>query len=52
MGLPLVQVLGCHEVLQALVVCPDLALMFCALDKVPPFLEARMIASISLLWIS
>jgi len=38
-GLPPVQLLGRHEVLQVLVVCPDLALMFCALDKVPPLLE-------------
>jgi len=38
-GLPLVQLLGRHEVLQVLVVCPDLALMFHALDKVPPLLE-------------
>jgi len=39
LGLPPVQLLGRHEVLQVLVVCPDLALMFCALDKVPPLLE-------------
>ncbi len=39
LGLPPVQLLGCHEVLQVLVVCPDLTLMFCALDKVPPLLE-------------
>jgi len=38
-GLPPVQLLGCHEVLQVLVVRPDLALMFCALDKVSPLLE-------------
>ena len=38
-GLPPVQLLGCHEVLQVLVVCPDLALMFRALDKVLPLLE-------------
>jgi len=38
-GLPLVQLLGCHEILQVLVVCPDLTLMFCALNKVPPLLE-------------
>jgi len=31
--------LGCHEVLQVLVVCPDLALMFRTFDKVPPLLE-------------
>jgi len=37
--LPLVQLLGRHEVLQVLVVRPDLALMFRALDKVPPLLE-------------
>ena len=38
-GLPLVQLLGCHGVLQVLVVRPDLALMFHALDKVLPLLE-------------
>jgi len=38
-GLPPVQLLGCHEVLQVLVVHPDLTLMFRALDKVPPLLE-------------
>jgi len=37
--LPPVQLLGHHEVLQVLVVRPDLALMFCAFDKVPPLLE-------------
>jgi len=37
--LPLVQLLGCHEVLQVLVVHPDLTLMFRAFDKVPPLLE-------------
>jgi len=37
--LPPVQLLGRHEVLQVLVVRPDLALMFCALDKVSPLLE-------------
>ena len=39
-GLPLVQLLGCHEVLQILVICPDLALVFHAFDKVLPFLES------------
>ncbi len=39
LGLPLVQLLGHHQVLQVLVVRPDLALMFRALDKVPPLLE-------------
>ena len=38
-GLPLVQLLGRHEVLQVLVVCPNLTLMFCAFNKVPPLLE-------------
>jgi len=38
-GLPPVQLLGCHEVLQVLVVRPNLALMFCAFDKVLPLLE-------------
>jgi len=38
-GLPPVQLLGCHEVLQVLVIRPDLALMFRALDEVPPLLE-------------
>ena len=38
-GLPPVQLLGHHEVLQVLVVRPDLTLMFCAFDKVPPLLE-------------
>jgi len=38
-GLPPVQLLGCHEVLQVLVVRPDLALMFRALNKVLPLLE-------------
>jgi len=38
-GLPPVQLLGRHEVLQVLVVRPDLALMFCTFDKVPPLLE-------------
>jgi len=38
-GLPPVQLLGRHEVLQILVVRPDLALMFRAFDKVPPLLE-------------
>jgi len=37
--LPPVQLLGRHEVLQVLVVCPNLALMFRAFDKVPPLLE-------------
>jgi len=39
LGLPPVQLLGRHEVLQVLVIRPDLALMFHALDKVPPLLE-------------
>jgi len=39
-GLPLVQLLGHHEVLQVLVICPDLALVFCAFDEVPPLLES------------
>jgi len=39
LGLPPVQLLGRHEVLQVLVVCPDLTLMFRALNKVPPLLE-------------
>ena len=38
-GLPLVQLLGRYEVLQVLVVHPDLALMFRALDKVLPLLK-------------
>jgi len=38
-GLPPVQLLGRHEVLQVLVIRPDLALMFCAFDEVPPLLE-------------
>jgi len=38
-GLPPVQLLGRHEVLQVLVVHRDLALMFRTLDKVPPLLE-------------
>ena len=38
-GLPPVQLLGRHEVLQVLVVRPDLTLMFHALNKVPPLLE-------------
>jgi len=38
-GLPPVQLLGCHDILQVLVVRPDLALMFCTLDKVLPLLE-------------
>jgi len=38
-GLPPVQLLGHHKVLQVLVVRPDLAPMFCALDKVLPLLE-------------
>jgi len=38
-GLPPIQLLSCHEVLQVLVVHPDLALMFRALDKVLPLLE-------------
>ena len=38
-GLPLVQLLGRHEVLQVLMVRPDLALMFHALDEVLPLLE-------------
>jgi len=38
-GLPPVQLLGRHEVLQVLVVRPDLALMFRAFDKVLPLLE-------------
>ena len=36
---PLVQLLGCHEVLQVLVIHPDFALVFCALDEVLPLLE-------------
>jgi len=39
LGLPSVQLLGCHEILQVLVVHPDLTLMFCTLDKVPPLSE-------------
>jgi len=39
LGLPLVQLLGHHEVLQVLVIHPDFALMFCAFDKVLPLLE-------------
>jgi len=38
-GLPPVQLLGHHEVLQVLVVRPNLALMFRAFDKVPPLLD-------------
>jgi len=38
-GLPPVQLLSRHEVLQVLVVRPDFALMFRAFDKVPPLLE-------------
>jgi len=38
-GLPPVQLLGHHKVLQVLVVRPDLAPMFRALDKVLPLLE-------------
>ena len=38
-GLPPVQLLGRHEVLQVLVVRPNLTLMFRALDKVLPLLE-------------
>ena len=37
--MPPVQLLGRHEVLQVLVVRPNLALMFRAFDKVPPLLE-------------
>jgi len=39
LGLPPVQLLGCHKVLQVLVVRPDLALMFRTLNKVLPLLE-------------
>ena len=39
-GLPLVQLLGCHKILQVLVIHPDLTLVFCAFNKVPPFLES------------
>jgi len=39
LGLPPVQLLGHHEVLQVFVVCPDLTLMFRALDEVLPLLE-------------
>jgi len=38
-GLPPVQLLGRHEVLQVLVIRPDLTLVFHALDEVPPLLE-------------
>jgi len=38
-GLPPVQLLGCHKVLQVLVVHPDLALVFCTLNEVPPLLK-------------
>jgi len=38
-GLPPVQLLGRHEVLQVLVIRPDLALMFRALNEMPPLLE-------------
>ena len=39
-GLPPVQLLGCHEILQVFVICPDLALVFCAFDEVSPLLES------------
>jgi len=39
-GLPLVQLLGHHEVLQILVIRTDLTLVFCAFDEVPPLLES------------
>jgi len=39
LGLPPVQLLGRHEVLQVLMVRPDLALIFRALNEVPPLLE-------------
>jgi len=37
-GLPLVQLLGCHEVLQILVIHPDFALVFHAFNEVLPLL--------------
>ena len=37
-GLPTVELLGRHKVLQVLVVRPDLALVFRAFDEVPPLL--------------
>ena len=39
-SLPLVQLLGCYEVLQVFVVRPDLALMFRTFDEVSPLLES------------
>jgi len=40
LGLPLVQLLGHHEVLQVLVIRPDLTLMFRTLNEMlPPLLE-------------
>jgi len=39
-GLPLIQLLGHHEVLQVLVIRPDLALVFSAFDEVLPLLES------------
>ena len=38
-GLPVVEVLGSHEVLQVLVVCPDFKLVFRSFDEVSPFLQ-------------
>jgi len=39
-GLPLIQLLGRHEVLQVLVICPDLALVFSTFNEVLPLLES------------
>jgi len=39
-GLPPIQLFGCHEVLQVLVICPDLALVLRTFDEVLPLLES------------
>ena len=39
LGLPLVQLLGHYKVLQVLVICPDLTLVFHTFNEVLPLLE-------------
>jgi len=34
-----VEVFSCHEILQVLVISPDLELVFCTFNEVPPLLE-------------
>ena len=40
LGLPLIQLLGCHEILQVLVIYPDFTLVFHTFNEVLPLLES------------